>query len=889
MRALCYRFAMLLLFGAILSVACGNEETGMTTNQTENQGGNQTNQDQICIPGESTCDGDDMIRCNADGTGYLAPTTCDSGVCTDGQCGCADIGDCPDGETCSGGLCVCESKIQCAGTCCGDGEVCAEIEICDDGQCENVSLCRPECDGSFCGADGDICCDGDTPICGPTGQCAPDCSNGGGLCGDNFDECCAWGDACVFGECRTMGEPCENFAECNFGEYCDPGLGRCMPDDFPEDLVCEQDYDFEEFETEFLWRWEGVEVGGTLFKNVAMTPVVADLNGDGKPEVAVNAYPSGSAGSHMLVVISGTTGETLYYNNTRWARTWSQLALVDVTDDGLPEIVTGNSSGIGVVKNLAECPEVTDDDDCYLWWNSSVAMDGESLLVADINADGNVEILVNDTVLDGATGQVLAQKSGSRGYDYTVVADITGNGSQEILSERCLLTMDSDLGQLDELWCNDSLPNRGMRFAAVGDVAASGPSGDRVGEPEFVITGNGNLYIVEAETGEIIEMFSIPGEGSGGPPIIADFDGDDGAEVGIAGSGCYTVFDLDCLGSTDEDQNGCARPEIPSCTPGVDCVDVQACPDLDSTQGTGDGILWSVYIQDISSSRTGSSVFDFQGDGKNEVVYNDECLLMVLDGQTGSPLFRHANTTRTASEYPIVVDVNGDTRTNFVVASNNDQFNRDCAAPIQDRPDRYPECHGDGPHPDWCTQGTVGVVALQDPEDRWVRTRQIWNQFSYHIDNVTDDAQAPTSPSMPWQTHNTFRANRQGEVPLNAADVSIFSVQTTAASCPPDIELQVAIENQGVASIPPGIPVSLYDIDRDEYVYTTALDQPIPPGGIITLPISYQVPTNLFNTPLNLMVIANDDGIGDGEGMVYDCNPDKATIALDTLECRVEL
>ena len=90
---------------------------------------------------------------------------------------------------------------------------------------------------------------------------------------------------------------------------------------------------------------------------------------------------------------------------------------------------------------------------------------------------------------------------------------------------------------------------------------------------------------------------------------MADFDGDGRPEFAAAGRGYYAVYDLDCAG---------------------DPVPTEWC-----ATGRDDGILWSVVVQDLSSSVTGSSVFDFEGDGKAEVVYNDECHLYILSGEDG--------------------------------------------------------------------------------------------------------------------------------------------------------------------------------------------------------------------------------------------------------------
>lgn len=833
-------------------------------------------QEQLCVPGESQCIGGDSVQvCDAEGTGFSQTTSCASGICQVGRCLCTEEAGCADGERCIGGRCSCLSATYCDGTCCGEDEVCGEVD--------GAPACVPACAGEYCGDRNEICCEGDNPVCGPRGECAPSCEGQGELCGENFEICCPQGDVCVFGECRTPGASCDFFSECDFGEYCDPALGRCMPDDFPEDLVCELEYDFDDFEPGVLWRWEGVEVGGQLHANVMMTPMVADVTGDGLPNAVFTAYRPGATTSAVLVVVDGESGETIYTNSTHGLEFGAQIALGDVDGDGRNEIAVTERGRVSMVDDLQSCPDpAADEDGCYLWRQSEAGIAQGSPLLYDVDDDGAVEVIARLRVLDGATGVVLVGRSD--GYIYPTVIDIDGDGQLEILGAGCLWRPSLDHGTMDEVWCNTAeLPTNQNMYSAMGDVVG----GERAGMPEFVLTGNGNVYVVAAESGELLRQSSLPGGGNGGGPIVADFDGDGSGEFGIAGSGCYTVFDTDCVGSVDEDQPGCTRPEIAPCTRGEDCFEVEACPTLASSGGTGDGVLWSVYIQDLSSSRTGSSVFDFQGDGRNEVVYNDECLLMVFDGSTGSPQFRFPNTNRTSSEYPIIVDVNGDSRTNIVVSGNNDQFNRDCRDPINARPDRYPECHpeGDGERPAWCDAGTAGVVALQDPEDRWVRTRSVWNHFAYHIDNVEDDGAVVSSPEMPWTTHNTFRANRQGEVPLNAPDVAVTRAVADARGCPPEITFSVTVENLGRSAVPSGLPVAIYNGSGSRLIQVETIDRVISPGGTVQLVFGYEVREVEFNRSLDFLIVANDDGTG--EAPVRDCNADNASVLIEDVVCTI--
>ena len=89
-----------------------------------------------------------------------------------------------------------------------------------------------------------------------------------------------------------------------------------------------------------------------------------------------------------------------------------------------------------------------------------------------------------------------------------------------------------------------------------------------------------------------------------GPPTVADLDGDGEPEIGVAGRNQYVVLEAD---------------------------------------GT---FKWSRQTQDHSSGFTGSSVFDFEGDGASEIVYADETRLWVFDGATGPSRWNTNNITR---------------------------------------------------------------------------------------------------------------------------------------------------------------------------------------------------------------------------------------------------
>src|SRR5690606_5824392 len=120
------------------------------------------------------------------------------------------------------------------------------------------------------------------------------------------------------------------------------------------------------------------------------------------------------------------------------------------------------------------------------------------------------------------------------------------------------------------LWHQSGASSDG--FTAVANL-------DPDSSPEIILVASGRAYALE-HTGALKwgpVLLPMAG-GRGGAPTVGDFDGDGQDEIGIAGMRYYTVLEHD--GS----------------------------------------IKWNAPIFD-ASAYTGSSLFDFDGDGRTEVVY----------------------------------------------------------------------------------------------------------------------------------------------------------------------------------------------------------------------------------------------------------------------------
>ncbi len=803
-------------------------------------------QDQICAPLSTGCQGNFVVTCNETGSALVDPTACDNGTCIAGGCGCI------------------------ADTDCGEGERCDTVELCEGEDCQTRSFCRIACEGNVCGFAGELCCTGDTPTCGPAGECAPDCGQAQ-LCGEDFDQCCDPGDVCIFGACKTPGITCQSFLECSWGEYCDPGLQRCLPDDFPEEIECRLEGDFREFQVDEKWSWTDGDI--------ISIPVVGDVTGDGVPNIVVNTTVVNDWGTGQIVILDSAGNLVREIAHDPMAGSWgsfgrSNIALGDVDGDGVLDIIYP-----GRHINAGKGPIVAINGLGDLLWTSkdtlgatvNVSMGNGAVTVANFDADASrTEVVVGGMLLDSngvvqwnetGNGPSLGSNSGYFG-GIAVVADLDADGQHEIITGRQAWKVIENAGtfSVTPFWTSVA----GDGYPAVADF-------DGDGKPEVVLVSAGTVRILNGQTGlpwcaagqdcganpalltQPIALPGAPENNRGGPPTVADFDGDGRPEIGVAGGYFYSVFDVARAGYA-----GTTDPE--EIDPALLAQFETPAPELNQLF-----VRWKRASQDLSSNATGSSVFDFQGNGIASVIYADECYMRSFSGVDGTVELEIMNSTATVLEYPLVVDIDADGRSEILIVAN-------AASNCTAIPDYVPR---------------RGLYVYEDAFDRWVRTRAIWNQHAYSIDNILDSGAVPLTQVESWTTHNTFRSNRQGEIPLNAPDVVVSSLLGNANECPTHIYLQATVQNRGTSSIPTGLPVSLYFNDTSTLLETKALTSPLAPGGTVIVKFSYLVPSSQFYKDLKFIVVAND--AGDGTTFVEDCDTATGSASIDGLRCELPL
>jgi hypothetical protein len=371
-----------------------------------------------------------------------------------------------------------------------------------------------------------------------------------------------------------------------------------------------------------------------------VTPLVANLtddDGNGTidlcdvPDVVlvagVSTGPPGAVGH--IYVLDGATG-SLHFQIPDAVGGNFTPALGDIDDDGLVEIVTLTPTGAfqafehdGTKK--WELPTVWGAGDFGQPLDYSAAA-----ALADLDNDGDVEIVAGNKIVDHTGSDVLTLAQASGNWSATVPADLDGDGDLEVVLGNSAYHHDGSL-----LW--STALERG--YPQVADL-------DDDGLPEVLLTNNQGLSLIEHDGTVTYSNLRPTGDPVGfttwlRPATIHDFDGDGRAEYAVSSANNYTVYEADA------------------------------------------SIVWSAPVQDLSGIAAGTA-FDFLGDGIAEAMYMDEVAMYVFDGN-GSVLLQVPRGSGTLSEYPVVADVDNDGSSEILVVSVYGAPTLQVTADVEDR------------------------------------------------------------------------------------------------------------------------------------------------------------------------------------------------------------
>jgi hypothetical protein len=857
--------------------------------------------------GAPTCIDNTCADLACDATSRCEPAPSGTGnVCVNNTC--TDSVDCPESRYCDGTLCVTDACVPGEATCSSGGGV----SVCGSDGAPSVvrytcgsdayftSMCTVDGTTAYCPCEDDWDCPAFT-VC-EAGRCegtgtAPTCR----LPAAPFSEALPtveagfpWG-----GPSRTdpnadpMATPYANSTQvvmtpvvANLDD--DNGDGRIDERDYPEIVFlsfCGSSYtvdgvlravhgggparggDFFATCGSAVWHEGdalpvncGCTGGGDLNSTAGIA--VGDIDGDGVPEIVV---PSDT---NRLRIYSNTGVQLLDLGGTAITPNGSP-SIANVDGVGFAEVILGahvftfEHDGAGALALL-------DRFDGAL--GQGINNQGPISCVANIAGGGELEIIGGSTAYRLPTPPAgVTRRSGCPGGD----------------------TSDFCAGRLAVVWdartVSTSVASR-EGYCAVADVlgadrtAAPGPANPPDGAPEVIVMFGGALQIFAGDTGVRYRDITITGTSRGGAPNVDDFDGDGFAEIGLAGSTNYVMLDLQpaspaCPAWPTVMVDGAASTNPVRNPPGAACSSDAECGDVTQfacNEAIGACVClhngWTRRTEDDSSQVTGSSVFDFNGDGGAEVVYNDECYFRVYNGLDGAVLFREPSESRTRTENPVIADVDNDGNAEIVFATSTESgFCSDTSL----RPMFNP-----------------GIEVWGDTSDLWVSARRIWNEHAYHVTNVLESGGIPVREPESWRDYggreyNTYRSQPRsfGTAPnLQVVRIQVSSPDAACGTLGSRLSIAIRIRNAGDVRVGADIPVALFGewdagptmeplyADGAMTPLVVTLGRTLEAGASLILTVPYDSSTSTLGTlPDRIRVVVDPPSTGAPLGVEREC------------------
>ncbi|MGA0560300.1 beta strand repeat-containing protein [Larkinella sp. VNQ87] len=661
---------------------------------------------------------------------------------------------------------------------------------------------------------------------------------------------------------------------CNNVEICGNGIdddGDNFIDQFDSDCpctidgfinVCQPDCEYQPSAKPFtIKKVFSTSSAATNQVAVYQTPMVADVDGDGVVEIVAIGINkiftpdvTGARSTKDILIFNGKTGSLERTINTGnfWIN-WSgqsQLAIGNTDkSDAQAEIYTithSNTTLNWYTNNPTAALTCYKADGTLLWRNTTALVSaglgtstsGGAIGLADFNGDGIAEVYVYNKIYNAQTGTLLVSGPAAGGVGsswagpISVAGDLTGHPGLELAAGKSVyeITITNPNGTAGNSIVEKRMP------AAYPDGTTALADIDLDGQMDVIVRLLTTLYVYDPRTMNIIASATVPApQGSGaGNTFIGDVDNDGDPDIGITATDYIGMYGY----------NGT----------------------------TTLALKWSKATTD-GSGLTGITMFDFNQDGKQELVYRDESNLRIMDGSTGNNIVTFPSISGTGYEMPVVADVNSDGQANIVVTSGINTIG-----------------------------GVVDVFSTASFP--WAPSREMWNQVPYNVTNIKDDLTIPTNPQDNAVTFpngkrilNNFLQqatiyDENGDPVFPAVDVQItfdpnaidpatgyakastnYFSSVCENSLPISASLTIPLVNNGNIPTPVNMPVSIYRGDPFSsasavLVQTIIVSDPIPAnGGTFTTGVT--INTTGFPTPFKLYAIPGDPGATTGLPLTF--------------------
>lgn len=415
------------------------------------------------------------------------------------------------------------------------------------------------------------------------------------------------------------------------------------------------------------------------------TPIAGDIDGDGEVEIIGNKGEwVGLVNYKNLLVINGEDGTTEAEIETPWfAHVGGEVAIADVDNNGRAEIfvyATNLMLNPDEVRQHLLCYEF-DGTSYQLEWVSDKIARKTIPRIADFNQDGIPEVYLGNSIFNSLTGKrlITGEMEWSEGDQFSIAADVLPDNAclncegLELIAGDMVLAVYLDPDNINN---NELTIERQVTGEKIKDGVTSIADMDLDGDLDAVVTSStdefeSTLFIWDLQTNELMGQYTF-WTGSNGLSSLSnlmDIDDDGYPEIGVSSYDRFLMLDWD-------------KKEIIE--------------------------KWTIDTKDWSSI-LGSTIFDFDNNGRYELLHRDEEFLRIIDAASGKLNSLIPCQSNTAVEYPTIVDIDHDNEAEILCSCDNQ------------------------------------LIAFgSSMDEHWAPARPLWNQYSYFYTHVNDDLTIPT-------------------------------------------------------------------------------------------------------------------------------------------------
>jgi hypothetical protein len=357
---------------------------------------------------------------------------------------------------------------------------------------------------------------------------------------------------------------------------------------------------------------------------------------------------------------------------------------------------------------------------------------GATPCIADLNHDGIPEIIVAGHIYNSTNGTLICSAPGTAST-YVQAVDVFNTGNLNFIQQNVIYDVVVDsYNNITGLTVNKTLNppvfdaadagnTLGVTFTAPTNLRTNFVDMDNDGKLDAIFQGNSYVTISAVRHYYNVVYIVDPYTNTVKARTLFEYN----PAATASGSSFQFVGDMD----------GNGLPEIAFIRGSSDAASPVNYYDLDivamkynpaAAFASRLSVFWTLGHHDTSLA-TGITMFDFNQDGKQELVYRDETTLRIIDGSISPPnvLATIANRSGTSAEYPVVADVDGDGHAEIAIVGG-----------------LYNE-------PNYSWKGRLYVYKSLGTLNNWAPARKVWNQYFYHPTQVNSDLTIPRYPMNP--------------------------------------------------------------------------------------------------------------------------------------------